>query len=370
MKRVVCLLALMPVLACGQEEWNGGPAQVVVSFGHRCVAKGGRVWCWGTDTAGQTGQSSSGQGSRPDPVLVAGVDGVVELAASDAHTCARLQNGRVACWGANAFSESAPNSAPIDTCQRFWLDSGPEDVPCQPTPTLVHALTDARQLALGEQRSCAVHANGSVRCWGQGTRGADWAAMRFGVQQLAVGNQDACVGQADGTLACSGSQPETIQRWTGVEQLAMSTHSGLACVRHAGGRVNCWGDNFAGQRGIGKTDRNIPLPDDPPAIAAGASAIAVGFAHACALMADGTVLCWGQTHTGTALPLPENICSSTICQMRPRKVEGLPPVVSLAAGGSSTCVFTDGGKLFCWEAIQWRDHQNLPVHVKGPWEAR
>jgi alpha-tubulin suppressor-like RCC1 family protein len=372
---IVMSLLLIPALSTGcsgsESEKLVGPTQVVVSHRHRCLTTGGRVWCWGAGESGQIGPVTSAQITANVPVLVAGLDTVVELAASDQHTCARLQDGRVACWGANGYGESALASAPAGTCTTFVSDAGDVDITCQPSPTLVPGLEDARQLALGDQRSCARRASGAVHCWGQSARGAEWAVGREGVQQLAIGDQTACVGQVDNTLSCSGSQPGTISAWAGVEQLAMSARNGLSCVRHDGGRVNCWADNASGQRGIGNSDPMIPLPGDPPAIAQGAAVIAVGWSHVCALV-DSAVFCWGRNGSGAvglSVAASES-CPGGPCLQRPRKVEGLPPLVALAAGGYTTCALTAEHRLFCWGELEGRDSDGRPTDVPGPWEAR
>jgi alpha-tubulin suppressor-like RCC1 family protein len=66
------------------------------------VLRAGHVWCWGDDTLGQMGLGTPAPGgTRPEPRQIPDLTNVVELAASDEHTCARLANGRVKCWGGN-----------------------------------------------------------------------------------------------------------------------------------------------------------------------------------------------------------------------------------------------------------------------------
>ena len=70
-----------------------------------------------------------------------------------------------------------------------------------------------------------------------------------------------------------------------------------ACAVVGGGAIRCWGDNANGQLGDG-TLANPALPDTmsvPVSVSGvtGATAVAVGDSHSCALLAGGTVRCWG-----------------------------------------------------------------------------
>jgi alpha-tubulin suppressor-like RCC1 family protein len=349
-------------------------AQVVVSNGHICMTRAGKVWCWGDDKAGQTGQATAAPAwTRPVRVQLSGLTDVIQLAVSDEHTCALRAEpvagsagGIVGCWGANGAMQSAAISAPAKTCRTTLTHAGEVDVPCQPTPTPVMGITSAIGLALADSRSCALLADGTISCWGQ-TR-----AIPVGesdVRAFAVGSQSSCVVRSGGQLHCTGSQPWTIQEWTEVRQVVMSTRTDLACVLHTDGRVACWGLNANGERGIGHTDPNIPLPGDPPAFDRG-SEIAVGWSHVCARTAEGEVHCWGRNTYG-ALGLPVSAsesCRGGPCLMRPRKVEGLPPAKAIGAGGASTCAITTDNRLFCWGALAGDETEGRPTYVPGSWE--
>ena len=64
----------------------------------------------------------------------------------------------------------------------------------------------------------------------------------------------------------------------------------------AGGTVECWGNNSYGQLGNGTTNNSSA----PVAVSGltGATAIAAGFSHTCALLAEGAVECWGDNGYG------------------------------------------------------------------------
>ncbi|MBK6534769.1 MAG: hypothetical protein IPF99_36100 [Deltaproteobacteria bacterium] len=57
----------------------------------------GTVQCWGANDLGQLGDGSTT--TRLSPVMVMGLSNAVEIAAGYNHTCARLMDGSVRCWG-------------------------------------------------------------------------------------------------------------------------------------------------------------------------------------------------------------------------------------------------------------------------------
>lgn len=71
-------------------------------------------------------------------------------------------------------------------------------------------------------------------------------------------------------------------------------------------------------------------------------AVTVGLLHACALLADGTVWCWGAGNLGQ-LGDGRSADSSV-----PVQVSGVEHAVSVVAGGSHTCARLDDGGVRCW----------------------
>src|SRR3712207_1676263 len=69
---------------------------------HGCYTEGvvGRVACWGLNHEGQLGYPG-GAGPYAIAITVEGLTGVSQVAAAGSHTCARMQDGSVRCWGRN-----------------------------------------------------------------------------------------------------------------------------------------------------------------------------------------------------------------------------------------------------------------------------
>lgn len=121
---------------------------------HSCARNDrGRVLCWGSNQHGQLGTGSFA--SSLLPVLVPPiVRDAQEIAVGGFHSCARLGNGTVRCWGANWMGQIGDGST-VD----------------RPMPVAVPGLRGVVQLALGANHSCALDTAGRVWCWGLNHRG-------------------------------------------------------------------------------------------------------------------------------------------------------------------------------------------------------
>jgi alpha-tubulin suppressor-like RCC1 family protein len=119
------------------------------------------------------------------------------------------------------------------------------------------------------------------------------------------------------------------------------------CALVAGGVVKCWGYNFHGELGNNTTSNDFqPMAQTAIGIS-GATMVAVGNQHVCALLGDGSVKCWGHNDLGQlgdgSAPVDRKVPGPT--------VTGLSGVTAIAAGGTDyTCALTSAGALKCWGA--------------------
>ena len=106
--------SLMPVQVQEHEQApapSRGVAQVVTGNFFACARlANGTVDCWGDNTYGQLGNGTTSAAARSRCVVknTAGsgpLTGVVQIAAGKYHTCARISNGTVDCWGHNGYYE-------------------------------------------------------------------------------------------------------------------------------------------------------------------------------------------------------------------------------------------------------------------------
>ncbi len=150
-----------------------------LSLGHNtaCVIlDAGTVRCWGSNNQGQVGlgisQTPIGANETPDsfPTLDLGGLRALEVATSESHSCARLIDRSVRCWGGQTFGPM------------LGVPGSPGRVGDNESPTAIPPVSlglAANAIAVGNLHSCALLEDGSVRCWGDG---------RFG--QLGQGNRE------------------------------------------------------------------------------------------------------------------------------------------------------------------------------------
>ena len=84
----------------------------------------------------------------------------------------------------------------------------------------------------------------------------------------------------------------TLARGTAIRLRPMAAGTNHACAILADDRVVCWGENDWGQLGI-PGFVSVPFPVFVSGLAAAPVNLAAGEEHTCALLADGRVQCWG-----------------------------------------------------------------------------
>jgi hypothetical protein len=206
----------------------------------------GQVMCWGDNASAELGDGSTGGPQTCDgtggpgpcsdtPVLVKGLAHVTGLSVGSAEACAVLHSGRVACWGNDAEGALGIGSATApDTC-------GVQRSACADAPMTTALKQPASSVSAGAQDACAVMRSGRVTCWGA-TQGG----------QLGLGNGapiSDCVGSAQAGDEPCVLHPTTVAGLSAIS--AVSAGQGSACAMSFDDVVECWGDNRAGQLGIG-----------------------------------------------------------------------------------------------------------------------
>jgi alpha-tubulin suppressor-like RCC1 family protein len=281
----------------------------------------GTVTCWGFNEAGQLGNTTGvgafpGPGDNPTPTVVAGLSGVTQIAAGDGETCALLGNRTVSCWGSGDYGELGPAVS----------DTGPH-----PTPTPVTGLTGVLQVIAGDGDTCVLLANHTVSCWGFNLEGE-------------LGNPTNI-----GNSSAANPNPTTVAGLSGVIQITEGEE--FTCALLANHTVTCWGFNGSGQLG-NTTNIGTDNPNPTPTAVAGLSGvtqIVAGSDHMCALLAYGTVTCWGANFSGQLgnatgvgnFANPGGYPTPTV-------VAGLSGVTQIAAGYVESCGILINGTATCW----------------------
>jgi alpha-tubulin suppressor-like RCC1 family protein len=90
---------------------GGSATRVAAGYAHTCATlSSGGVRCWGSNAHAQLGDGTLTD--RTTPIGVQGMNaGVTSLAAGGLHTCATRSDGRVWCWGSNQWGQTGDGSA-------------------------------------------------------------------------------------------------------------------------------------------------------------------------------------------------------------------------------------------------------------------
>jgi alpha-tubulin suppressor-like RCC1 family protein len=365
------------------------PVDLALGGSHSCARTAeGHVFCWGDNEAGQLGHvSATGR-----PAIVADLEGVTTLGASDRTTCASDDEGRAWCWGfgfdaqlgrgvepEGSLTPVNPDGlvegdfvdqvgcGPITNCvllrpagggdvevrcfgvNRHFsggVEGGLVDSPTQP----VMDVNDALSVHPGLEHTCAVVNEGDtneVVCWG-------WA--RTG--RLGDGNLDDVDEAAGQPVIGDGGNLR------GVQQLAVGEDNSCALVLDGGTRrLRCWGPNVDRELGTGNGDDTAPFLWDAtatsgPELATGAEItgwtfVAMGLRQGCGIL-DGAVWCWGWGNDGalgtgpdehaipTAVTNPEALGVATLVALGGRR-----DIPEPANSVTHACALLDGA-IHCW----------------------
>jgi cysteine-rich repeat protein len=256
---------------------------------------------------------------------------VVQLALGDKHTCALLDNGKVRCWGDNAFGQLGYGNTE---------DIGDDETPASAGDVNVGELV--QRISAGSNHTCAVLITLRVRCWGNNAFGQ----LGYGnTNNIGDNESPADAGDVD-ALAIEPSVTDVV------------TGSNHTCILFDfGGNIKCWGDNTFGQLGNGntikigddETPRNAPfisLPDPAPIVK-----IVAGGDHNCALSGSGSAYCWGRGLSGelgygNVISIGDN---ETLNSHVPLSIGGV--IDDVAVFSNKTCILIGRsvfGSIRCW----------------------
>lgn len=310
----------------------------------------GPVKCWGSDGSGQLGLPNTDwdTDSRGDQANEMGdqlpfVDlGSGRLAKAVVvgqwHTCAILDNNEVKCWGANWWGQLGLG----DTQSR---GAGLNDMGANLPSVNFGSGRYALRLTAGVGHTCALLDNNEVKCWGYNARG-----------QLGRGNTTNQL--SPGTALNLGTTATVIDIQAGVN------HTCALFTTTSGNAFKCWGDNSAGQLGLGDTSSRGDEPGELAAMALiplNGDLLAAGGWNTCVGKRGpsgvGWVKCAGYNSEGQL-----GLGDSNNRGEHPGETWGNLPAVNLpsleiqqlALGGSAVCAVGkdtsngSGGHLRCW----------------------
>lgn len=373
-----------------------------VAFGphHGCArTTDENIYCWGRDEDNRLGQGTLVTEPRPGPIP--GIEGATQLMPNRSGNCARV-DGVIRCWGwfqsprvsehlASDFREAEPGVpgthhlvvdseevrmlvAPVAFQRKICLLSIEGTLRCLPSqsgPLEEIALPEpAIAVAAGRSHVCALSEGRRVYCWGDNVDGQVGVKKSTRTEQeprevalegraasLALGDNHSCAILEEGAVWCWGSNshrqvgfagyytqhdplPAKISGLDGATQIVAGSR--FTCVLLSDLGVRCWGENDHFQLGAGPYEESqspnhlqvVRVPE--------ARHITAGTNHACALLFDGRVRCWGANgygQLGDGTYEPRHMAVDVL---------GLDDVVELSAGQSHTCARRRDGTIWCW----------------------
>ncbi|WP_394841599.1 hypothetical protein LZC95_31555 [Pendulispora brunnea] len=274
------------------------------------VSADAQALCWGSNQFGGLGRGKADRDPHPEALPVSDLGPVEQIVTSGGASCA-VTGGRAQCWGYN----------------NHWNDAGESEYGVAKDRNVPGIVGTVRQIALGDYHGCILTTYGGVDCWGiyndqQGIESVPFA-NNARVQALAAGRQTTCALMAAGGVQCFGS-------------------NGF--------------DSLLGRGPVtGPIEQLTPGPVLLPTDKALAVQVVVSNDHACALLDDGTVWCWGKNYSGALGSGQSNGVSVKPDESAtPLQVEDLPgKPTSIAAGTGFTCALLSDGKVVCWGDNSW-----------------
>jgi len=299
---------------------SSAASQVSAGYGDTCAVVGGAGMCWGSNYHGQQGNGDTVSGDIVlTPTVVSGLgSGVTQIASSYGYTCA-IVNGGLKCWGSNYWGRlGIGNNTSVAYGNLATVVAYPSDV--------VGLTSGVSAISTNIYNACAL-SGGNLSCWGfngfselgQGATSHSSVPVNIGfsatVSSFSAGVLHICAVEA-GILKCLGgnqygqlgigstdgnsnhSTPAAVSSINSVTQV--SAGYGHTCAVSSG-VAKCWGSNNYGQLGDGTTaDKNVPVTVSGLSGEV-KSVVASPMRHnrfSCALLASGSVQCWGSNAEG------------------------------------------------------------------------
>ena len=158
---------------------------------------------------------------------------------------------------------------------------------------------------------------------------------------------------ADGIQCCpNGGEPGL--------PVTIAANAQNSCAISTTGQIKCWGANGAGQLGRGALGPSATTPQLVYRIPKGATKVAVGGSHVCAVV-DSLFTCWGGNGSGQLGN------GSTTTELLPVVVSLAAPPDAIGAGAATTCAAI-GGVGRCWgsNTASQAGNETEPLRVLTP----
>jgi len=290
-------------LAAGRDAAGAAPAAAVDR--RAGPATGPSVLAWGDNSCGEL--ATGGRMSKDVPAPAKGLAGAVAVSAGGCYGLALMADGTVRAWGYNSSGQLGDGT----TTERLL-------------PVTVPGLSGVTQVSAGAFTSLALLANGTVMSWGDNISGE-------------LGN---------GSTAQQSDVPVQVSGITTAKAVFAGDDFCFALL--SDGTVMAWGDNSAGELGIGSTAQQSNVPVAIPGLS-GVTTMAAGTLHALAVLGNGTVMSWGSDLSGELGTGEHGASESDV----PVRVQGIHTAVGVAAGYEHSEAVLANGTVMSWGSNQF-----------------
>lgn len=290
--------------------------RLVAGSSHVCaILDDATLKCWGYNIYGMLGLGNVGDQHAPNTLPVDfGGRRVVAVAAGSQHTCALLEDAALECFGNNEDGQLG-----------LGITSSSVKTPTDPVD--FGSGRHATAVAAGFHHTCAILDDGSVKCWG---------SNEFG--QLGIGTTG-----KDDVLA-----PSLVELGAGRTARELFAGSLSTCAILDDDALVCWGSNANGILGVGDSMHStLPSPTAVELGARRAEVVSLGTYHACALLDDGSIKCWGGNNHGQ-LGLGAATTYLTAPPATPVDLGTGRKATDMSALGYESCAVLDNHTLKCW----------------------
>ena len=369
------------------EPFGGGRTAVAISSQHQhtcALLNDGNVSCWGSDEDGRAG-TGDGLSEHNIPTDTAGLGAgrtSLSIAAGFSSTCAILDDLSTVCWGdlnppaGNVYASTPseltllPAGHSIAVSERDFNGNGVLNIFEFP----VNFDFTASGLSAGARHTCAILDDDSITCWGDNSKGqlgtgdtvsqfAPISTLSLGAGRTAhsvvAGHTQTCALLDNGSVSCWGEQyltndtkvintSPTLVGDFGNNRTAIQISVGLdfSCAVLNDGNVSCWGRGASGRLGNGGSISSTdPTPTSPFGSGRKAMSVDLYSDHACALLDDASVMCWGNNAYG-------KLGDGTSAERNtPVQVNAFPTnttPISVSVGSHHSCALLDIGDVSCW----------------------
>jgi alpha-tubulin suppressor-like RCC1 family protein len=230
---------------------------------HSCgINSSGQAYCWGENSSGQLGDSTTTWHGSPTAVHQPSGVTFVDVVAGDQHSCGLDGNGQAWCWGYGGDGAIGNNSL-----------IGPKYPVAVQQPVGV----TFTQISANGASTCGLTSGGQEYCWGN--------------------NQN---GQLGDNSTTNRKLPVAVQQPVGVTFTSIATSRSTACALDGSGNAYCWGSNAYGQVGNGTTSSTGQLTPAAVSMPSGVTftQIVAQQTAACGLDGNGQTWCWGRNNFG------------------------------------------------------------------------